>query len=192
MGNATLKETGPEDPPGVWSATAVTVMVLVTLVYGDWVRHENVSVATVFSAQHSAAVRWSIHLASAVVLVVLWTAKPRRLQATVPVGLVLIMINALATTRIVMSTQEDVYSSVAGRELVRVPLRDHNNRFAVPSVCLETFSRTERTATIDQVTLAPPFLPLPVDWSELDDGLIHEFKCADGIPSARRLHVGRR
>jgi hypothetical protein len=64
------------------------------------VRHENVSVATGFSAQHSAAVRWSIHLASAVVLVVLWTAKPRRLQATVPVGLVLIMINALATSSV--------------------------------------------------------------------------------------------
>jgi hypothetical protein len=31
MGNATLKETEPEDPPGGWSATAVTVLVLVTL-----------------------------------------------------------------------------------------------------------------------------------------------------------------
>ena len=42
--------------------------------------------------------------------------------------------------------------------------------------CFDTFERTERTATIDGRILTPPFLPLPVDWSGVDNFAI-EMTC---------------
>ena len=167
--------------PAPWVPIAFTLLAVGAVVLADAERHEMVSVASVFSAGHPTWIRYAIHLSTVVVLGLVALARPARLTLVWAIGAVLIVVNVLATARLVMTMQQDPYVAVAGVELDRVKLRyntGYNGDYAA-FVCFDHFSRMERTAEIDGKTLAPPFLPLPVDWSEFTY-LVPELTCIEG------------
>ena len=161
--------TKQSEQPAVWIPIVFTLGIVAMIVFKDWNRHEFVSIASLSRANHPAGLRYAIHSGTVVVLGLLAFLRPARLIPVWVIGAVLIGINALATARLVMTTQEGPYVAVAGYEIDRVELRyDKGSRYHAASVCYDSFSRTDRAAEIDGKTLAPPFLPLPVEWSEVD------------------------
>jgi len=164
--------------PSVWLPVLLTSLAVGVVVAQDWSAHENVSVASVFTAHHSDGVRYAIHLGTLVVLGLWVAAKPKRVVPVWVTGLILIVVNTLATARIVMTMSEDPHTAVAGVEVEHVALRKDTGIYA-HFVCFDRFSRSERSVDIDGHTLAPPFLPLPVDWRDVDS-LISELTCAEG------------
>ncbi|MGH1345945.1 MAG: hypothetical protein ACRBN8_30555 [Nannocystales bacterium] len=171
------REAAPR--PSVWLPVLLTSLAVGAVVAGDWSVHENVSIASVFTAHHSDGVRYAIHLGTLVVLGLWVAAKPKRVVPVWVTGLILIVVNTLATARIVMTMSEDPHTAVAGVELEHVALRKNTGKYYAHRVCFDRFSRSERSVEIDGHTLAPPFLPLPIEWRDVEH-LIPELTCVGG------------
>lgn len=170
--------TGPKPHPALWVPIAITLFLVAAVVYQDCEKHVWVSIASVFTAHHPDWIRYTIHLGTVVVLGLLVAARPARLAPACVVGVFLVVINTLATTRVVMTMTENPHVAVAGYEIDHVELRYNISEFGFYDnfVCFDDFSHTVRTAKIDEKSLTPPFLPLRVDWSEFET-LIPELTC---------------
>jgi hypothetical protein len=162
-----------------WIPIAIAIAGLALVVVADWNRYDNVTVASNASAHHPASIRWTIHLATIAVLLVLGAVRRAPPAALWGITALLFGLNTLATSRFVMGKQLAPRLAVAGVELDRTSLR-HNRGYYAAWLCFESFARTERSVEIDGRSLSPPFLPLPVDWSDVDV-LVPEMTCIDVV-----------
>jgi hypothetical protein len=158
-----------------WLPAALALAGVVLVVASDWNRHDNVSVAWHATASHPESLRYTLHLATAAMLVAIVAVRRPRLEAAWAIAAALFVINTLATSRVVMGQLVHPYTAVAGVEIDGMEL-PHNTGYYAALLCFRTFSRTERVAEIDGTSLSPPFLPLPVDWTDVD-ALVPEMTC---------------
>jgi hypothetical protein len=143
----------------------------------DACRYDLTSVATHGSAQVAGGIRYGLH-GAALVLLGLLAAHRVRLSVAYATVAFLVVLNVLATTRVVLGRQVAPHVAVAGVEIQQIDLASDTGRYAA-FLCFRSFSRSAGTVVIDEQRLTPPFLPLPVDWSGVD-ALVIEMTCADG------------
>ena len=141
----------------------------------DFVRYEMVTVATYVCAETSFPYRVAVHVVTFALFLIMANLRTPRAAAVWAVAAVIVTINVLATSRLVLSQAEHPHTAVAGIALQRQVLGEDVGYYE-GLLCFNTFERSERIATIDGRNLAPPFLPLPVDWSSVDNFAI-EMTC---------------
>ncbi|MBL4686477.1 MAG: hypothetical protein JKY37_17915 [Nannocystaceae bacterium] len=154
-------------PSRPWLPVGTTLALIGLVLLCDWQKYEHVSISSVYSAHHTSTVRLWVPLATVGALALLLLTRQARRAGVWVVSAVLLMVNTLATARLVMSLQIVPHVAVAGIELDRIEL-SHNTGLYAHFLCFDRFSHAEHSAEIDSRVLHVPFLPLPVDWSEFD------------------------
>lgn len=154
-------------PSRPWLPVGITLVLIGLVLLCDWQKYEHVSISSVFSAHHTSTVRLWVLLATVGALSFVLLTRPTRRARVWVVSAVLLVVNTLATARLVMSRQIAPHVAVAGVELDRIELAHDTGSYA-HFLCFDRFSHSEHSAEIDSRVLHVPFLPLPVDWSEFD------------------------